>query len=801
MTANASSDPTAANAGVAASPVIAVPDEETAIYSRIDFAKVAGKQFLVYGWVLGFANSVQNVAINLGDVVIDLSKQGIVVHRPDVAKHFSLSPGNDEHGFYALVPLPDGFSFVDDLVLSVTLPSGQTIDSLWPVSCSVAKGASAIGPHLATLNHLLPNLTREEANRLIEFARPALGFPIEAAYVSSLPPPVRFEIDLCCVLDNRILVVLGWRFDPANELTLAELRIGESAFSLLEDSVPFAHAEVNPEPSLYRKRDAERLAGFSLVHQLPSGDANTQEALVAFAVRGATEQRIFPVCQVANEAREKFLSTIAKMEANSALLLIDQVTAVLDNGPEERPLGALLELIRRSTIERLPSSIQHANPRYSLHVDHVIPVADKGIFLTGWFNSEPTAAVRIECHCGSSLFAVSDHWSRHVRADVASHLTSAGIQLSDHDVGFLCYVPLSSGGAPYYLLAKSESGESQRMVVTVPESAESALHTVRALATSFHSGHPQLRFLMDHHVGPAVGAAWAGRHRTLQPPTVRNFGSMPVDPKVSIIVPLYGRHDFAEYQMALMADDPEFQRVELIYVVDDPAILVEFTGMCAELYGMYNVPFIVASSGTNLGFAGACNLGSRVSRGQYLLFLNSDVLPKRPRWVSDLLRIYKSLPSPGVLGAKLLYEDGSLQHAGIAFIRHLGWANMWANDHPLKGQSPLGLEGVREADAVTAACVLIDAALFRQLGGFSEDYIIGDFEDSDLCLRLISAGMQNYVALDVELFHLERQSQNRVGDGAWRTNLTLYNCWLHNGRWGELIERRARPLLEEARDI
>jgi GT2 family glycosyltransferase len=250
--------------------------------------------------------------------------------------------------------------------------------------------------------------------------------------------------------------------------------------------------------------------------------------------------------------------------------------------------------------------------------------------------------------------------------------------------------------------------------------------------------------------------------------------------------------------LALFADDPEFQNIELIYVVDNPSMLAEFMRACADLYGVFRVPFEVVGSGSNLGFAGATNFGAELGRGTYLLFLNSDVMPRRPGWVGDLERVYRSLASPGALGAKLLYEDGSIQHVGMTFRRYPGWGNMWINDHPHKGQSPLGLNGVTEADSVTAACVLVEAALFHRMDGLSEDYIIGDFEDSDLCLRLLSAGRRNYIALDVELYHLERQSQNRMGDAAWRTNLTLYNCWLHNSRWGDLIESRAGALNQTA---
>jgi len=153
---------------------------------------------------------------------------------------------------------------------------------------------------------------------------------------------------------------------------------------------------------------------------------------------------------------------------------------------------------------------------------------------------------------------------------------------------------------------------------------------------------------------------------------------------------------------------------------------------------------------------------------------------------------YATLPRPGLLGAKLLYEDGSVQHAGMTFRRHAPWGGLWINEHSHKGQSAVGLTGLRKVHAVTAACALIDAGLYRKLGGLSEDYIIGDFEDSDFCLRAVAAGRHSWVALDIELYHLERQSQARIGDTQWRTNLTLFNCWQHQQRWGALLEKYSR---------
>jgi len=786
MIARISSDLMAENADTLTTSVAPPASSGNGVIARIDFAHVTNKQFLVYGWILGFTNSVYSASIHLGSIVVDLIERAIPIPRPDIAQHFSLETSDDKHGFYAIVDLAEEVASVDHLRLSVTLSSGETTVTRWPVSVA----SSATEPYLATFNGLLQYLPRQETKRLIEFAA-ALGLRMDAEYPPTLPPPIRFGIDLCCILENRVLLVSGSVSDPVKELTLTQLRIGRSVFNFLENSLVVSPSNTSLDRGSLLNQGTPQLPGFVFVQALPAQDIEAPEAKFALVARSGILHLTRPVIHIAQDARRDFLAFLSKMNADSVLALIEQVAMAFDDSLEQRSFLSLLELVRRSTIERLPVSIQHSKPRCALHVDLAVRVADKGIFLTGWFNADTAVSTRVVCHCGESTFVMSDHWVRHLRTDVTSHLVSEGIQPDDDLHGFSCYIPLSNHDVPYCLSVALESGEMRSMRVTLPEKAESALQTVRALLTWFNSDDPDLRLLLDRQIGPAVEAVWAARRRPSRKPLVRSYGMRREEPTISIIVPLYGRHDFAEYQMALFADDPEFQQVELIYVVDDPAIFVEFSGLCADLYGLYRVPFVLAFSGANLGFAGANNFGTEVAWGQYLLFVNSDVFPKRSLWVGELLQIYKSLASPGVVGAKLLYEDGSLQHGGIAFRRYPQWGDLWINDHPFKGQSPLGLSGVREVDAVTAACALIEASLYRELGGFSEDYIIGDFEDSDLCLRARSAGRPSYVALDVELYHLERQSQNRTGDGTWRINLTVYNCWLHNNRWAKLIEETA----------
>jgi GT2 family glycosyltransferase len=205
------------------------------------------------------------------------------------------------------------------------------------------------------------------------------------------------------------------------------------------------------------------------------------------------------------------------------------------------------------------------------------------------------------------------------------------------------------------------------------------------------------------------------------------------------------------------------------------------------------VPCRVVACAENNGFAGAVNIGVANASGDVLVLLNSDVMPATHGWLSALREVYATLPRPGVLAPRLIYPDGSLQHEGMSFAESPTFPGLWLNTHPGKGLPPRPQpEGTLiEVPAVTAACMVISRTLFDAAGGFDEGYIIGDFEDSDLCLRIREMGYSSYVAPWVELYHLERQSQRFESDGSWRMGLTMYNAWRHSQRWADVISQLA----------
>jgi GT2 family glycosyltransferase len=266
---------------------------------------------------------------------------------------------------------------------------------------------------------------------------------------------------------------------------------------------------------------------------------------------------------------------------------------------------------------------------------------------------------------------------------------------------------------------------------------------------------------------------------------VHDFGTVSGSPEVSIIVPLYRRIDFLEQQLAQFCHDPEIGRNELIYVLDSPELAEDLADFALQLFRLYQIPFRVAVLKQNAGFSGVNNVGSSLARGRLLLLLNSDVLPDQPGWVGKMTAFYDSTPRIGALGPKLLYEDDSLQHAGLYFFRPLG-SSVWTNQHYFKGLHRLlpAANVTRKVPAVTAACLMISHRLYQEIGGLRGVYVQGDYEDSDLCLRLLEAGHENWYLPQVELYHLEGQSY----PSAERRFASRYNEWLHTHLWNKQIE-------------
>src|ERR1019366_2657285 len=132
----------------------------------------------------------------------------------------------------------------------------------------------------------------------------------------------------------------------------------------------------------------------------------------------------------------------------------------------------------------------------------------------------------------------------------------------------------------------------------------------------------------------------------------------------------------------------------------------------------------------NQGFVHTCNAGAKLARGRYLFFLNNDTLV-RPGWMDALCDTLESVPNVGIVGSKLLFEDGKVQEVGGIIWRLAdGWN--WG-----RGADPADPKFcyLRDCDYVSGAALMLERELFERLGGFDLLYAPGYYEDTDLCFR------------------------------------------------------------------
>lgn len=167
-------------------------------------------------------------------------------------------------------------------------------------------------------------------------------------------------------------------------------------------------------------------------------------------------------------------------------------------------------------------------------------------------------------------------------------------------------------------------------------------------------------------------------------------------------------------------------------------------------------------------FARMCNRGARMARGDAILFLNNDIEVVEPDWLAEMVECL-AFPDVGIVGAKLLYPDRSIQHAGV--IVGLGEAaGHWYVNDPEDEPGPMGRLAVRQTlGAVTGACMLVTRSCFDILCGFDEAAFPIAYNDIDLCIRARLAGIRTVWTPFATVLHHE--SASRGSDETGENNI------------------------------
>lgn len=408
-----------------------------------------------------------------------------------------------------------------------------------------------------------------------------------------------------------------------------------------------------------------------------------------------------------------------------------------------------------------------------------------GLFVAGWIRDPYDVVEELTTvDALGNTRSVDFRAVRFARPDVEQRYAKSRHAVADPRVGFAAYLPGPAPlGAQHRFELRLRSGA--RIALVAPPAPSDPALARNAVLSAIPVGALTAQALAAL-IGPAASALHAQHLARRRAPEVVRFGEPVRRPRASIIVPLYRNLDFLRFQIAAFAVDHDLADVEILYVLDSPEQRDQVVHLLEGLHGLYGMPLTLVVMSGNFGYAAANNAGAAEASGRLLLLLNSDVVPAATGWFDAMAAAFVD-PKVGAAGAKLLFDDGSLQHAGLLFRR--GRDGRWINDHFFKGMPRDFAAGsvARAVPAVTGAAVMVPRALFAAVGGFTEDYVIGDYEDSDLCLKLRRAGKDVVYVPSAELYHFERKSIQRHA-GYMRGVASEYNGWLHSQRWNDAIE-------------
>jgi GT2 family glycosyltransferase len=240
-------------------------------------------------------------------------------------------------------------------------------------------------------------------------------------------------------------------------------------------------------------------------------------------------------------------------------------------------------------------------------------------------------------------------------------------------------------------------------------------------------------------------------------------------PVVSIVIPVFNKWEYTFKCLMAVAANTRDVAHEVI-VVDNASS--DDTGQALPL--LEGIRF--QRNEKNFGFARACNQGAAMARGKYLMFLNNDT-EVRAGWLSSMVRILDGEPDVAMVGSKLLFPDGTLQHAGVAFAYA---APLPVTPFHLNYRRPESTSRERlTLRAVTAACMLVRGEVFRAAGAFDEGFVNG-YEDVDLCLKVAQTGAKIVYTPESVVVHHESVSEGRF-------KADTYNMTRLTQRWQALL--------------
>lgn len=226
--------------------------------------------------------------------------------------------------------------------------------------------------------------------------------------------------------------------------------------------------------------------------------------------------------------------------------------------------------------------------------------------------------------------------------------------------------------------------------------------------------------------------------------------------KVSIIIPNKDQKEILERCIESIIQKTDYKNYEII-IVENNSTTNEIFEYYKTIEQRENIRVVIWKDKFN--YSAINNFGVRYANGEYLLFLNNDIEVIRENWLSEMLANVQR-KEVGIVGAKLLYPDNMVQHAGV-IIGMGGIAGHPLSRHPADDCGYFARGIIQQnLNAVTAACMLTKKEVYEKVNGFEEKLAVA-FNDIDLCLKVRKAGYLIVYDPEALLYHHESISRGK----------------------------------------
>lgn len=260
----------------------------------------------------------------------------------------------------------------------------------------------------------------------------------------------------------------------------------------------------------------------------------------------------------------------------------------------------------------------------------------------------------------------------------------------------------------------------------------------------------------------AAHLARTGAEGTVQdglfPSTYKVDYTLAHTPLVSILIPNKDHTEDLDKALRSILEKTDYPAYEVIVIENNstqPQTFAYYETIARD--AAYSRCRVVQYQGP-FNFSAINNTAARYATGQHLLLLNNDVVFTAPDSIREMLS-YSQRPDVGAVGAKLLYPDGTVQHAGV-IIGLGGSAGHSHKGHPGDSSGDMyRLATAQNFSAVTGACLMVKKSLYDALGGLDEANFAVAYNDVDFCLRLRAQGYVNVMTPFAAGTHYESKSR------------------------------------------